>query len=170
MSNPSPDRAVAILAIAAFASATSTRAADALLPLLALEFGTTPGSAAAVITGFALSYGLLQVVHGPLGDKFGKYRLICLTAGISLLGTLACAFAPTLEFLVFARFAAGTPPSSCRTSGHYSASSASSSPRSRSRSGIRAACAGAMRCSSRKMPGCDQHISAVSFLGVFVVN
>lgn len=107
MSNPSPDRAVAILAIAAFASATSTRAADALLPLLATDFGTTPGGAAAVITGFALSYGLLQVIHGPLGDKFGKYRLICVTASISLLGTLACALAPTLEMLVFARFVAG---------------------------------------------------------------
>ncbi len=107
MSNPSPDRAVAILAIAAFASATSTRAADALLPLLAADFGTTPGGAAAVITGFALSYGLLQVIHGPLGDKFGKYRLICVTAAISLLGTLACALAPTLDMLVLARFVAG---------------------------------------------------------------
>lgn len=107
MSQPSPDRAVAILAIAAFASATSTRAADALLPLLATDFATTPGGAAAVITGFALAYGLLQVVHGPLGDRFGKYRLVCVTASLSLLGTLACALAPTLELLVFARFAAG---------------------------------------------------------------
>ncbi len=107
MSQPSPDRAVAILAIAAFASATSTRAADALLPLLASGFGTTPGNAAAVITGFALSYGLLQVVHGPLGDRFGKYRLVCVTASISLAGTLACALAPTLELLVIARFVAG---------------------------------------------------------------
>lgn len=107
MSTPSPDRAVTILAIAAFASATSTRAADALLPLLAAGFGTTPGNAAAVITGFALSYGLLQAVHGPLGDKFGKYRLVCVTASISLAGTLACALAPTLELLVLARFVAG---------------------------------------------------------------
>ena len=107
MSTPSPDRAVTILAIAAFASATSTRAADALLPLLAAGFGTTPGNAAAVITGFALSYGLLQAVHGPLGDKFGKFRLVCVTASISLAGTLACALAPTLELLVIARFVAG---------------------------------------------------------------
>ena len=98
---------MAILSITAFASSASLRCTDALLPLLAAEFGTTPGAAAAVITAFSVAYGLLQVVHGPIGDKVGKYRLIFITAVISAFGTLACAIAPTLEVLVIARFAAG---------------------------------------------------------------
>jgi len=107
MSSPSPERAVAILSIAAFGSSASLRCTDALLPLLATEFGTTVGSASAAITAFSVAYGLLQVVHGPIGDKVGKYRLAFITTLISLFGTIACAFAPNLEFLVIARFAAG---------------------------------------------------------------
>ena len=107
MSSPTPERAVAILSIAAFASSASLRCTDALLPLLAAEFGTTPGGAAAVITAFSIAYGLLQVVHGPIGDKVGKYQLIFATSVISMFGTLACAIAPSLELLVVARFAAG---------------------------------------------------------------
>ncbi len=107
MSSPSPERAVAILSIAAFASSASLRGTDALLPLLAAEFGTTPGNAAAVITAFSVAYGLLQVVHGPIGDKLGRYRLVFITSLISTFGTIACALAPNLELLVVARFAAG---------------------------------------------------------------
>ncbi len=107
MSSPVPNRAVAILSFAAFASSASLRGTDALLPLLAAEFGTTPGGAAAVITAFSVAYGLLQLVHGPIGDKVGKYRLVFITSVISTFGTLACALAPSLGWLVVARFAAG---------------------------------------------------------------
>ncbi len=107
MRSPSAERAVALLSIASFASSASLRGTDALLPLLAMEFGTTAGSAAAVITAFSIAYGLLQVVHGPIGDKVGKYQLIFVTTALSTLGTVACALAPSLELLVVARFAAG---------------------------------------------------------------
>jgi predicted MFS family arabinose efflux permease len=107
MRSPSAERAVALLSFASFASSASLRGTDALLPLLAAEFGTTAGSAAAVITAFSIAYGLLQVVHGPLGDKVGKYQLIFATSALSTLGTIACALAPSLEVLVLARFAAG---------------------------------------------------------------
>ena len=109
MRPPNAERAVALLSFASFASSASLRGTDAVLPLLAAEFGTTAGAAAAVITSFSIAYGLLQVVHGPLGDKVGKYQLIFITSMLSLFGTLACALAPTLEMLVVARFAVGPP-------------------------------------------------------------
>src|SRR5687767_14081810 len=107
MSSATPERAVAVLAVAAFGASASLRCTDALLPLLAAEFSTTVGRAAGAITAFAVAYGLLQVVHGPLGDKLGKYRLSFFTTLASTFGTLACALAPTLETLVIARFVAG---------------------------------------------------------------
>jgi predicted MFS family arabinose efflux permease len=107
MRSPSAERAVALLSFASFASSASLRGTDALLPLLAAEFGTTAGNAAAVITAFSIAYGLLQVVHGPIGDKVGKYQMIFVTTALSTLGTIACALAPSLEVLVVARFAAG---------------------------------------------------------------
>ena len=102
-----PGRAVLLLSLAAFASAAALRAADPLLPLIAGEFGTTPGGAAAVITGFAVAYGLLQLVNGPLADRLGKYRMVALITAISAAGNLACALAPSLATLVVARFLTG---------------------------------------------------------------
>ncbi|MGP1675892.1 MAG: MFS transporter [Burkholderiales bacterium] len=101
------NRAVFLLSLAAFASAASLRATDTLLPQLAAEFSVTTGSAAAVVTAFAISYGLLQAVYGPLGDRYGKYLMVCATTLASALGTYACALAPTLNTLIVARFAAG---------------------------------------------------------------
>lgn len=59
------------------------------------------------MTGFALAYGLLQVVCGPLGDRYGRYRTIAAAAFVSAFGSLACALAPDLQSLVAARFLAG---------------------------------------------------------------
>jgi predicted MFS family arabinose efflux permease len=101
------NRAVFLLSLAAFASAASLRATDTLLPQLALEFSVTAGKASAVVTAFAISYGMLQAVYGPLGDRFGKYATVCATTLASALGTFACALAPTLGTLIIARFAAG---------------------------------------------------------------
>jgi predicted MFS family arabinose efflux permease len=100
-------RAVFLLSLAAFASAASLRATDPLLPLIAEEYDVTTGAASAAVTAFALSYGLLQVVCGPLGDRYGRYRTIAAAALVSAFGSAACAIAPTLDTLVVARFVSG---------------------------------------------------------------
>jgi predicted MFS family arabinose efflux permease len=100
-------RAVFLLSLAAFASAASLRATDPLLPLIAAEYGVTTGAASAAVTAFALSYGLLQVVCGPLGDRYGRYRTIAAAAFVSAFGSAACAIAPSLDALIAARFVSG---------------------------------------------------------------
>lgn len=102
-----PGRAVLLLSLAAFASAAALRGSDAILPLIAASFDTTPGAASAVITGFALAYGLLQLVSGPTADRIGKYRTVCWVTAISAGGNLLCVLAPSLPLLVAARFATG---------------------------------------------------------------
>ena len=102
-----PGRAVLVLSLAAFASAAALRATDPLLPLIAADFDTTPGGASAVITGFAVAYGLLQLVNGPIGERIGKYRMVFWVTAISAFGNLACALAPSLATLVAARFLTG---------------------------------------------------------------
>jgi YNFM family putative membrane transporter len=100
-------RAVILLSLAAFASAASLRATDPLLALISAEYGVTPGAASMVITAFAMSYGLFQVFHGPIGDRYGKFRMVMLTTAISGLTSLLCAAAPGVGALVAARFVAG---------------------------------------------------------------
>jgi len=100
-------RAVLLLSLAAFASAASLRATDPLLPLIAAEYAVSTGAASAAITAFAVSYGLLQIIYGPLGDRFGRYRTIAAACLASALGSAACAAAPGLDALVMARLASG---------------------------------------------------------------
>ncbi len=85
----------------------SIRIADPMLPALARDFGGEPQGAAATITLFALAYGTMQLVWGPLGDRVGKLRIIAWAALAATLGSLACALAPTLPWLAGARLATG---------------------------------------------------------------
>jgi MFS transporter, YNFM family, putative membrane transport protein len=100
-------RDVLLLSAAAFTSSASLRATDPLLPLIAEDYGVSTGAAAAAVTSFVLAYGLLQVVCGPLGDRYGRYRTIAAAAFVSAFGSAACALAPDLRTLVAARFIAG---------------------------------------------------------------
>ena len=98
---------ILLLSIAAFASAASLRVTDALLPRIASQFGIGLAGASAVITSFSVAYGLMQLLFGPLGDRFGKLRVISVASGGAALASLACYSAHGFEVLVAARIAAG---------------------------------------------------------------
>ncbi len=102
-----PVLAIAGLALAAMASGVSLRVADALLPRLARDFSISLGEASRVITAFAVAYGLSQLLFGPLGDRFGKYRVIGWACAASSLTSLACALAPGHGALIGGRLLAG---------------------------------------------------------------
>lgn len=96
-----------MLAIGGFFSLVSTRICDAMLPALALAFTSTTQQAAAAISAYAVAYGAMQLVYGPLGDRFGKPRVIGWASALCALGTACAALAPSLASLVFARAAMG---------------------------------------------------------------
>ena len=102
-----PLRTIALLALASFAGTLNIRISDPLLAQVAAGFSTTVGTAAVIITAFTVGYGVFQLAFGPVGDRFGKYRV----AGILSLGaglaTTSAAFADTLGDLALARFATG---------------------------------------------------------------
>lgn len=102
-----PVLAIVGLALAALASGISLRVADALLPRLAHDFSISLGEASGVITAFAVAYGLAQLIFGPLGDRYGKYRVIAWACVASVCTSLLCALAPTPTALLGARLAAG---------------------------------------------------------------
>jgi MFS transporter, YNFM family, putative membrane transport protein len=102
-----PTRAIVLLALAGFVSAANLRVCDPLLPQIAGELGVTIGGAGAVVTAFALAYGLCQIFVGPLGDAQGKLRLVVLGSLWAGISTLLCAAMPTLAPVVLLRFLAG---------------------------------------------------------------
>ena len=107
VTGPIPRSAVVALSFAAFASGISLRVTDALLPRLAQEFNVPIGTAASVITVFAVAYGLSQLLFGPMGDRFGKYLVIGWACVACSLSALSCALAPNFIGLLLARTAAG---------------------------------------------------------------
>ncbi len=100
-------RQLALLSVAAFASMTSMRICDPLLPALARDFATTTGRAAQTISAFAIAYGLLQLVYGPLADRYGKFRVASLAALGCALANAAATLAPSLDWLIAFRAATG---------------------------------------------------------------
>ncbi|MFC4278147.1 MFS transporter [Achromobacter aloeverae] len=107
VSPPVPHRIILVLAIAAFASACAFRICDPLLPQLSLEYGTSTGEAAGVVTIFAVAYGVFQFLFGPLGDRYGKYRTVTAAAFLCAVGSLGAALAPSLNGMLLARFLSG---------------------------------------------------------------
>lgn len=95
------------LCAAAFASMAAMRLCDPLLPALVDSFGVTTGEAARTVSSFAIMYGLLQLVFGPLGDRFGKFRVIALAVCASVLGNVAAVLSSDLDTLILARALSG---------------------------------------------------------------
>ncbi|TMH66296.1 MAG: MFS transporter [Betaproteobacteria bacterium] len=102
-----PGLAIAALSLGAFGAAASARVADPMLPALATGYGVGIGTAANVVTLFTLAYGVFQIVLGPFGDRYGKYRVIGWACATSAATALGCALAPTFGTLTVARFVAG---------------------------------------------------------------
>ncbi|MET7302249.1 MFS transporter [Embleya sp. NPDC005575] len=58
-------------------------------------------------SGYTLAFGVLLVVGGRLGDRWGRRRLFLLGAGGFAAASLLCALSPSPELLVTARIAQG---------------------------------------------------------------
>jgi predicted MFS family arabinose efflux permease len=106
-SDETPTRTIALLAVAAFASAANLRICDPLLPQIAVQLDVTVGAAAGMVTAFAVAYGVSQLAVGPIGDARGKLPMVVLGSVLTGFATMLCAAMPTLGSLVVARFVAG---------------------------------------------------------------
>ncbi|VVO44149.1 multidrug effflux MFS transporter [Pseudomonas fluorescens] len=73
-------------------------------PAMALAFGTDEKHIQLTLAAYFLGLSLGQLAYGPVADRFG--RRIPLLVGVTLftLASLACAFAPSLDWLIGARF------------------------------------------------------------------
>lgn len=58
-------------------------------------------------SGFVAAYGGLQLVYGPLSDRFGRKPLLLFGLALALLASVLAAFAPSLPVLTAARIVQG---------------------------------------------------------------
>ena len=92
-----------LLSLATFASMAAQRICDAMLPELSRVFAVSLGQAALVVSVFAVTYGVAQLFYGPLGDRFGKFRIVTFATLGCCVGSVAATLATSLDMLVWAR-------------------------------------------------------------------
>jgi YNFM family putative membrane transporter len=101
--SPALRRSILLLSLSNFSSMSVQRICDAMLPALAQEFSVSLGQAAQVVSFFAIAYGVALLFYGPLGDRFGKFKLIALCTLACSVGSVVSALAPDLATLVLGR-------------------------------------------------------------------
>ncbi|MFM2443422.1 MAG: hypothetical protein RJB09_608, partial [Pseudomonadota bacterium] len=93
-----------LISLCGLASSVAYRSVDPLVTSLARDFSVPVATAALVSSAYALPFALSQPVLGPIGDVFGKGRLLAICLFV-LTGTLIIgAFAPNFESMLGMRF------------------------------------------------------------------
>jgi len=96
-----------LLALAAANTGIAMRMVEPMLPRLATDFATPIPVVASVITAFAFAQAAAQYFHGPLGDRYGKLRMVTILMALSAVAAFGCVFAADLRSLIAWRFATG---------------------------------------------------------------
>lgn len=78
------------------------------LPHLATYFSATPAAVQQTLSLFVIGFGTAQLVSGPLSDRYGRHPVLMGGLATYLLASIACALAPSLSWLVAARFVQAT--------------------------------------------------------------
>jgi predicted MFS family arabinose efflux permease len=92
-----------LLALASANSGIALRAVEPMLPQLAADFGTSISATALIISAYAFAYAGSQLLYGPIGDRFGKLRVVTLSLAGAALGSLGCALAQDIASLAAMR-------------------------------------------------------------------
>jgi predicted MFS family arabinose efflux permease len=78
-----------------------------MLPKLAEEFATSVSAASVVMTSYAFAYAAALLLHGPLGDRYGKLRVVTIGMALAGIASLGCAAAWDLGSLAAMRLFTG---------------------------------------------------------------
>jgi DHA1 family inner membrane transport protein len=96
-----------LVSFIAFIAALSTRAVDPVIPQLATALAVETRSAAMLTAVFALSYGLVQPVLGPIADMVGKTRVMTTCLVVLTVASFLSALVTSFSLLVALRVIAG---------------------------------------------------------------
>ncbi|PHQ68145.1 MAG: Bcr/CflA family drug resistance efflux transporter [Paracoccus sp.] len=77
------------------------------LPQVARELNTTETGAALTLTAYFVTFGIAQMIYGPMADAVGRKRPLVIGVVIFLVATVAAALAPSIGWLIAARAVQG---------------------------------------------------------------
>ena len=116
---------ILILGFLSFLVNGDNYAASPLLLNIAKDFNVKIDTAALSVTSYMLFFGLLTIIIGPLGDRFGKTKIIILSALGTSVFSILCIFSNNIQNLIVLRainggFASGILPVSVALIGEIS--------------------------------------------------
>lgn len=85
-------------------------AIDMALPALTqigIALQSAMGTVLLTLSFFMAGFSLAQLVFGPVSDRFGRWPTLVAGCSLFSVASIACALAPTIEFLLVARFIEG---------------------------------------------------------------
>jgi DHA1 family bicyclomycin/chloramphenicol resistance-like MFS transporter len=77
------------------------------MPDIGADLGAPETRVQMTITLYFLAFGVSQFLWGPMADAWGRKLPLLLGIGIFAVGSVLCAFAPTIGWLIAARFLQG---------------------------------------------------------------
>ncbi len=106
---PDPDRwkALAVCLIAGFMTLLDVSIVNVALPSIQKGLGAGENELQWIVSGYALTLGLLLVPAGRLGDARGRRPVFMLGVGLFAVASALCGLAPTALVLVIARLLQG---------------------------------------------------------------
>jgi DHA1 family bicyclomycin/chloramphenicol resistance-like MFS transporter len=82
------------------------------LPTIAADLGASTAATQMTLMSFFIAFGLCQIVYGPVSDMIGRKPPLYFGLAVFTLGSIGCAAAPSVEWLIFFRFVQGIGASS----------------------------------------------------------
>lgn len=73
------------------------------LPSIGLGLGATPSAVQLTMTAFLVALASMQLVYGPLSDRYGRRPLVVIGTLVYLVGCAVCAMAPDILTLIIGR-------------------------------------------------------------------
>ncbi|MEJ0097497.1 MAG: multidrug effflux MFS transporter [Bauldia sp.] len=77
------------------------------LPAIAADFHVSAAATQGSLLAFFLAIGLGQIIYGPISDSFGRKSPLYFGIALYVVGTIACGLAPSIGWLIAARFIQG---------------------------------------------------------------
>jgi MFS transporter, DHA1 family, multidrug resistance protein len=83
------------------------------LPGIASDFTASAASVQWTLSAFIGTFGVWQLVAGPVSDRYGRRPVILAGAGIYALASVFCAIAPSIGMLILGRMLQGVGACTC---------------------------------------------------------
>src|SRR4051795_1770685 len=105
--DPGRWRALAVCLVGGFMVLLDVSIVNVALPSIREGLQASQSELQWVVSGYALTFGLLLVPAGRIGDVRGRRTMFVVALGLFTLASLACGLAPGALFLVVARLVQG---------------------------------------------------------------